>query len=299
MRPIHIAGVFVLSIIYRWLLPARWRQWFLLVASVVGIYWFQFLWVGLAEPRVAIYPTITLGLILGVWWLIRPDEADHQRENRVTFLITLLVALGIVVFLDWLRYGPPHLRIFELKRGAALLVTAAAIIVGSRRWHWTKQTFLLLTTIGILTIIGLFVLFKQHTLNTLLFALLARLTGSSELPASQWIGFSYVAFRLIHVLRDTQTGKVQNLTLRQYLTYVIFYPAYLSGPIDRVERFNQDHKALSVNKELPASQIIDGGSRVMIGMFKKFVIADTLAFFALSPYSIQAGEQSARRDQIT
>ena len=45
-----------------------------------------------------------------------------------------------------------------------------------------------------------------------------------------WLGFSYVAFRLIHTMRDRQTGRVAAISLREYVTYVIFPPAYILWP---------------------------------------------------------------------
>ena len=60
----------------------------------------------------------------------------------------------------------------------------------------------------------------------------------------EWLGFSYVAFRLLHTLRDRQTGRLPVLSLREYTTYAIFFPAFTAGPIDRAERFLPDLQAL-------------------------------------------------------
>jgi len=96
----------------------------------------------------------------------------------------------------------------------------------------------------------------------------------------QWLGFSYVAFRLIHTLRDRQSGKLPVLSLRDYVIYVLFFPSLTAGPIDRAERFVQDLQRVSSDTD-PA-RIVQGGMRIAIGIGKKFVIADSLAYFALS-----------------
>ena len=96
-----------------------------------------------------------------------------------------------------------------------------------------------------------------------------------------WLGFSYLAFRLIHTLRDHQTGQLPALTLREYMAYVIFFPAYTAGPIDRAERF-------IIDLPKPASAQLDsGGMRIVIGLFKKFVLADSLALIALNATNAQ------------
>lgn len=96
-----------------------------------------------------------------------------------------------------------------------------------------------------------------------------------------WLGFSYVAFRLIHTLRDRQTGRLPNLTLREYFTYLIFFPSYTAGPIDRAERFVKDYRAIGETPDAATTWL--GLGRVAAGLLKKFVIADSLALVALSP----------------
>jgi D-alanyl-lipoteichoic acid acyltransferase DltB (MBOAT superfamily) len=95
----------------------------------------------------------------------------------------------------------------------------------------------------------------------------------------RWLGFSYIAFRLIHVLRDKQTGRLPELTLAEFATYVVFFPALTAGPIDRAERFAQD---LRKDFVLTQDETLAGGRRLVLGLFKKFVIADTLALIALN-----------------
>jgi len=92
-----------------------------------------------------------------------------------------------------------------------------------------------------------------------------------------WLGFSYVAFRLIHTLRDRQSGILPVLSLREYVTYVIFFPSFIAGPIDRAERFTTDFRALPALVPGDPSRFTLAATRIGIGLFKKFVIADTLA----------------------
>ena len=73
----------------------------------------------------------------------------------------------------------------------------------------------------------------------------------------RWLGFSYIAFRLIHVLRDRQLGRLPELSLPEFATYVVFFPSLSAGPIDRAERFAQDLRkefALTQDETLLAGQ---------------------------------------------
>ena len=60
---------------------------------------------------------------------------------------------------------------------------------------------------------------------------------------------------------------------------MLFFPALTAGPIDRSQRFVQD---LRKPFRLTAGEITAGGWRIAWGMFKKFVLADTLALIALN-----------------
>jgi D-alanyl-lipoteichoic acid acyltransferase DltB (MBOAT superfamily) len=94
-----------------------------------------------------------------------------------------------------------------------------------------------------------------------------------------WLGFSYIAFRLIHVLRDKQTGRLPEPSLPEFATYVVFFPSLSAGPIDRAERFAKD---LQKDFALAQNETLLAGQRIVLGLFKKFVIADALALIALN-----------------
>src|SRR5690606_11628765 len=91
-----------------------------------------------------------------------------------------------------------------------------------------------------------------------------------------WLGFSYVAFRLIHTVRDRQSGLLPTLSLQEYVSYVVFFPSFIAGPIDRAERFTEDFRKLTENINFQA-HYVEGFTRIGMGIFKKFVIADSLA----------------------
>jgi alginate O-acetyltransferase complex protein AlgI len=107
-----------------------------------------------------------------------------------------------------------------------------------------------------------------------------------------WLGFSYLAFRLIHTLRDRQAGILPPLSLRDFSTYVLFFPAYVAGPIDRAERFAADLQAMPAIPGLDPGRIFTGSRRLFAGLVKKFVLADTLAI-GLSLSSATLGQAQA------
>jgi D-alanyl-lipoteichoic acid acyltransferase DltB (MBOAT superfamily) len=74
-------------------------------------------------------------------------------------------------------------------------------------------------------------------------------------------------------------GRLPELSLPELATYVIFFPSLSAGPIDRAERFASD---LKKDFTLTQDETLLAGQRIVIGLFKKFVIADALALIALN-----------------
>ncbi len=95
----------------------------------------------------------------------------------------------------------------------------------------------------------------------------------------RWLGFSYIAFRLLHTIRDRMSGRLPPVSLSEYMIYVIFFPTLTAGPIDRIERFVGD---LRRPLALSTAEVGDAGNRLLVGLFKKFAVADLLAMIALN-----------------
>jgi D-alanyl-lipoteichoic acid acyltransferase DltB (MBOAT superfamily) len=83
----------------------------------------------------------------------------------------------------------------------------------------------------------------------------------------------------LHTIFDRKAGRLPPVSLAEYVNYVIFFPSFVAGPIDRLERFTSDlNHPLTLDRE----GWLEVGTRFFLGMFKKFVIADALAWIALN-----------------
>ncbi|MFO7678803.1 MAG: MBOAT family O-acyltransferase [Chloroflexota bacterium] len=286
------------AVLYAGLLSGRWRGWALLIGSALGVYWLQ----PNLTPRFASYALQTAVLLLTVfmWQLSRQRDDESQQATRSEDRRTLLVLLVLILGVALLRFLPADYRPIAYRPPSPLTAGLAVglvslIFLGIAKLAAKAEQRKVLTG-GILFIVALFVVLKTPALVTAVSHLWRSFTAQDTSLAAPsdlaWLGFSYVAFRLIHTLRDRQTGILPVLSLREYVTYVIFAPAYIAGPIDRAERFVQDLRALPQMRGLDAARFGEGGYRIAIGLFKKFVIADTLAQ-GMSLTAVNAGQATS------
>ncbi|HLO28625.1 MAG TPA: MBOAT family O-acyltransferase [Anaerolineales bacterium] len=255
------------------------RAYILLAFSILAVYWFQ--------PAVPLrsfdfwLPSLTLILVVLTWLIISQKDAWRASQN----LIALIMIVGLPAIIDLSRYflaeplfttaPPPRFSLF------LFCILGLAIIIPLINWLSRRSRWIL--SIAIIVLITLLIILKLPALSLQTSILIRTLTNRSLEKASftdlRWLGFSYIAFRLIHVLRDKQIGRLPELSLTEFGTYVVFFPSLAAGPIDRAERFAQDLRNEFI---LTQDETLLAGQRLVIGLFKKFVIADTLALIALN-----------------
>src|SRR6185436_882564 len=256
-----------------------WRTNSLLALSVLALYWIQ--------PIIPIrsfdfwIPSLSLALVILIWFITSQTGAWKSRQN----LIGLALIVGLVALIDLVRYifpgpfltsttPPQFIQLIVFMLIASLVIFMFMRLSRNAAWTLSIVTILLLSILFIL---------KSPTLSLQASIFFRTLTHRPIENASaldlRWLGFSYIAFRLIHVLRDRQLGRLPELTLPEFATYVIFFPSLSAGPIDRAERFAGD---LKKDFALTQAETLLAGQRIVIGLFKKFVIADALALIALN-----------------
>lgn len=95
----------------------------------------------------------------------------------------------------------------------------------------------------------------------------------------QFAGASYMTFRTIQVFIDHEQVK-KEMSFKRFVSFLIFVPTLLVGPIDRFERFTGDLKQgfSQINKE----NLLKGWNFVLLGLIQKYVFAVAVNRFWLS-----------------
>ncbi len=283
MQLMNLLILVLAALLIRLAFPGKLRRWAILAASVLAIYWLQ--------PALPIrqmdfwFPTATVGLVLLSWGLNAQKEDLDKKENWIalgtTAAIILLIALTRFISLEGIitPNRPPQfllvILILALIVGVTLLMT---------RLLKRSENGL---SLGLLVLLLLFLALKNPTIATWVSAWLRNLMGQDPALAAAadlgWLGFSYVAFRLMHTFFDHINGRLKDIQLDEYLIYTIFFPAFMAGPLDRLQRFRKD---LDNPQPLSGKEAALSGKRLAVGLFRKFILADSLAFFALSALNV-------------
>ena len=259
----------------------RHRSLALMSASVLVIYWLQ----PQTNPANLTFwlPTLTVFLTV-VSWLITSDKDAYQEKKNWLAGGVLLLSMGAIIatryfdVFDKLTLIAPRPSIF--------LAVVAIFFIGLFLLAFTTKQQALWQGLFITLILIIFVFTRYPALlDGLVNGISASLGRSAETRTSlQWFGYSYIAFRLLHTVRDRQSHRLPRVTLDEFLTYVLFFPALSAGPIDRIQRFIKDlRKPLALQND----DWVEISKRIFLGLTKKFVLADTLATYAIDPGLVQ------------
>jgi alginate O-acetyltransferase complex protein AlgI len=253
------------------------RSLVLLAVSVLAVFWLQ-----PAEP----YPTLvywlpvaTLAIVIFSWALTSNSETRGWRQNWSALAVMACAAL-LVDLNHYFRLT----QVFtadtpNLRYALMAIAVIAAVAFSLARWQKANRFWRFIAFIGIILI---FIFLKSPALLQKAMDAAAAFRGRGAGDTSiafAWLGFSYLAFRILHTIRDRQTGRLPSVTLAEYVNYVLFFPSFTEGPIDRLERFVRE---LRVPLPLASDDWLDAGTRLFVGLFKKFVVADLLAVISIS-----------------
>ncbi|MCX8061129.1 MAG: hypothetical protein N3D16_00965 [Anaerolineales bacterium] len=224
------------------------------------------------------FPTFAIALALLTWIATQNNLADSLKENWTVLLIALLTITTIagnryLTLCCITATRPPQIW-------GVILALCGFLILGFLML--SKFSFRLRLTFLAILFIGIFILFKTPEISVLLSKFLrtinqqdVRFSSANDLV---WLGISYILFRMLHILLDLRANRLSALKLADILSYLFFFPSLLAGPIARFPQFQEQ---LQVVPHL--HDYIAGLRRVFLGLFRKFVLADSLALLALSP----------------
>ncbi len=96
------------------------------------------------------------------------------------------------------------------------------------------------------------------------------------------LGISFFTFQKIAFLIDTYHGHVKRIRLLDYSLFVLFFPQLIAGPIVHHAEVVPQFKDIG-RRRLDWDEVAIGLCVFFVGLFKKVVLADSLAAYTVTP----------------
>lgn len=215
----------VCSLIVYYLLPGRFRNYFLIAISI-----FFYMYVK------ASYIFIISFIILANYFLgIQIDKSNNKKDRFRFLFLSLIINLGVLIFFKY--------------------------------WNFVVES--------IFNFAGIFHI--NQPIPTIL---------EIALP----LGLSYYIFQTIGYILDVYRGSIKaERSIFHFSLFTLYFPKLLVGPIERANHFLPQ---LKKNKNFENRNLVEGGKRVIWGLFKKLVVADRIAIYqtvVFTNYQEQSG----------
>jgi alginate O-acetyltransferase complex protein AlgI len=90
------------------------------------------------------------------------------------------------------------------------------------------------------------------------------------------LGISFFTFEFIHFAADVYAGKIERRPYGTYAAFIFFFPTMVAGPIKRYGEFEPELE----HARFDASLFTQGLTRILAGLVKKQLIADTFTLWS-------------------
>jgi alginate O-acetyltransferase complex protein AlgI len=133
---------------------------------------------------------------------------------------------------------------------------------------------------GIVQAVLVLVVFKYSNFGISLFNDWSWLHGQGYKDPFTWLflplGVSFFTFEFIHYAVDSYRGEVPSRPMARYAAFIFFFPTMVAGPIKRFGDFDRKLEVARFSWPL----VERGITRILVGMVKKQVLADTFGLWA-------------------
>ena len=94
------------------------------------------------------------------------------------------------------------------------------------------------------------------------------------------LGISYFTFKFVHYAIERSRDGLPDHTLTEFLCYILLFPIFTSGPIERFDHFLAER-----SKSYDRRHTLEGITRIVQGLVKKFVVGNLLIMPLFGFYS--------------
>lgn len=276
MNLLQIAWAGLGSLLFRFISRDKNKEKAVLIANIFFLF--------LLQPTTSlrglniILPWSTILIILAVGFAVCESISRKELLQVIFFSLLGFVPFLLMEFFPSIGISWLNKNINQTVLGIFLLAACCVLImfylIRKKQGYMYFLLFLILS---------IFIILKQPQISILasqgwrsLFKQNVELASDLDI---RWIGYSYIAFRLIHVIREYQKKRFQDISLTGLMNFCLFFPSITAGPIAKYDDFSRQMQTPENDAE---DGLVEGGKRLFAGLFKKFILADSLAMIALN-----------------
>jgi alginate O-acetyltransferase complex protein AlgI len=219
---------------------------------------------------------VFFGFVFVLYWALRARTPQN---------VLLLVA-------SYVFYGAWSRKFLALLIASTVADYVFGLLIGGIADRRRKRLVLILSVVMNLTLLGVFKyggFFVQEAVELL--GWLGFQPHVRTLEIALPIGISFYTFQSLSYVIDVYRGKLPvTRCLMEYALYVAFFPQLVAGPIERAT-----HLLPQIKRErVWSGAALESGLQLMVwGLFKKVVIADSLAPYVNAVYAQPAAFSGA------
>lgn len=210
---------------------------------------------------------IFLTVVFVIYWNISP------RQGK-----SLLLAVSLFFYAAWNAWY------LSLIIGVALVCWYAGLKVAAATDERHKRRWIAAAAVPSLLVLGVFKYFNFFSYS--IADGLAAVGVSVDpfiLHVLLPVGISFYTFQALSYVIDVKRGTLPPTgSFHDFLLYVAFFPQLVAGPIERAPRLLGQ---LARRQTVTTTDLKAGVSRILWGLFKKLVVADTLSMHVDAVYT--------------
>ena len=208
-------------------------------------------------------------IVFLLYWLVFNKNVTIRN---IFLLISSYVFYG---FWDW-RFLP----LIAISSLTDFLLGSQLGKTDDRRKRKMYLFFSLVVNLGILGFFKYYNFFVESFINS--FTFFGKSFNYTTLNIILPVGISFYTFQSLSYIIDIYHGKIRPINkIINFFTFVAFFPQLVAGPIERALNLLPQFDSL---KKFDYEAIRSGFFLIMLGLFKKIVVADRLAIFVDGVY---------------
>lgn len=191
----------------------------------------------------------------------------------IYYILPLKYRWGVLLTASIVFYASADWKMLALIGGSIGLSYFAGLRMEHAKEEKIKRGWL---SGAVVLLAAILILFKYYNFFT---DAVGAMLGANSLvfKLTMPLGISYYTFKIISYLADIYKGKIDaEKHFGYYALYISFFPQILCGPIERADHFIPQLKYGCKYEEKLA---VEGLEKIILGLFKKLVIADRLALY--------------------